>query len=154
MTPADPCPTPACAFCSCTVLRAGPHLQAARGLWHAEPGEEDRGRGQACFTRTNGKTVAPSRAETPGLACSSLRILRGGGDGVVSGRGEGDAPGYSEGNSGSSDAGGVGAAHTHPTMMPRTVPWCTGNAQGPSPESRLSQQRGSRGAPSLLTWFH
>ena len=84
--------------------------------------------GQACFTRTNGKTVAPSRAETPGLACSSLRILGGGGDGVVSGRGEGDAPGYSEGNSGSSDAGGVGAAHTHPTMMPRTVPWCTGNA--------------------------
>ena len=43
--------------------------------------------GQAFLTRTNRKTVAPSRAETPRLDCGSLRILRWGeeGMGVVSG---------------------------------------------------------------------
>ena len=119
MTPADPCPAPVRVFCSCTELRAGPHLQAAQGLRRAEPGEEDRGRGQACFTRTDGKAVAPSRAETPGLACTSLRILEAEGAGLCLGGGRGTPPGTRR-----VTRGGVGAAHTHPTVMPRAVPWC------------------------------
>ena len=67
MTPADPCPhVPVHLFCSCTLLRGGPHLLRSVGdrSWGGGPWSQAR------------HFVAPSRAETPRLACGSLRILR------------------------------------------------------------------------------
>ena len=155
MTPADPCPhVPVHLFCSCTLLRGGPHLLRSVG---------DRGWGGGPWSQAR-HFVAPSRAETPRLACGSRRILRWGEEGNSQVGGGGDGGCVWGAGTRRVTHGGVGDTHTHP---PHDAQNCalagglllsalsSGKAQSPSRESRLSQQRGAQGAPtSLLTWFH
>lgn len=66
------------------------------------------------------RPLLPAEQKHPGWPAALFEFSRGGGDwGCVWGGGRGMPQGTRR-----VTQRGVGAAHTHPTMMPRTVPWC------------------------------